>query len=300
MEYKKILLIINPKAGIPSHRYNVFDIIEEFCRKECLTTTLTTLKEGDAVSLVLKNASAHDMVVCSGGDGTLNEIVNAIIKSGVNIPIGYIPTGSTNDMARTLSIPKKTKKAAEIISEGVPKPFDIGSFGSQKYFCYTASFGAFTRISYSTPRKLKNVFGHFAYVLDGIAKAGMELTPHKVKVKCEGFEAEDEFILGGVFNARSVAGLLKLDKCGVETDDGFFELMLIKMPKTADELYRTIKNLKHQVFTDETVIFKRVKWAEFEFEKETAWSLDGENGGETKKVRIENLKHAVSIFGKKE
>ena len=130
MEYKKILLIINPKAGIPSHRYNVFDIIEEFCRKECLTTTLTTLKEGDAVSLVLKNASAHDMVVCSGGDGTLNEIVNAILKSGVNIPIGYIPTGSTNDMARTLSIPKKTKKAAEIISEGVPKPFDIGSFGS--------------------------------------------------------------------------------------------------------------------------------------------------------------------------
>ena len=187
-----------------------------------------------------------------------------------------------------------------LIMEGVPKPFDVGKFGEDKYFCYTASFGAFTRISYSTPRKLKNVFGHFAYVLEGIAKAGMELVPHKVHVKTEDFETEGEFILGGIFNSRSVAGLIKLDKCGVETDDGLFELMLIRMPKTADELNRTSKNLNKQIFTDQTVIFKRVRWAEFTFENPTAWSLDGESGGETKTVRIENMKHAVSIMGKED
>ncbi len=300
MDYKKILLVINPKAGITKYHYNIFDIIEAFCKKDCITSTFTTLKEGDTVRLVYDNALNHDMVVCCGGDGTLNETVSALLRSGAEIPIGYIPSGSTNDMARTLSIPKKPKKAAELIMEGEPKPFDIGAFGDDKYFCYTASFGAFTRISYSTPRKLKNVFGHFAYVLDAIAKAGMELVPHTVSVKTEDFSTGGEFILGGVFNARSVAGLIKLNKCGVQTDDGLFELMLIRMPKTADELYRTIKNLEKQIFTDETVIFKRVKWAEFSFEKPTAWSLDGENGGETKSVRIENLKHAVSIMGKRD
>lgn len=300
MDYKKILLIINPKAGITSHRYNIFDIIESFCKRGCITSTLTTLKAGDAVSLTEQNANTHDMVVCSGGDGTLNETVTGLLKAGANLPIGYIPSGSTNDMARTLEIPRKPKKAAELIMEGEPKPFDIGKFGSDRYFCYTASFGAFTRVSYSAPRKLKNVFGHFAYVLDAIAKMGSELVPIEVSVKTEEFVTEGEFLLGGIFNAKSVAGLIKLDKCGVELDDGLFELILIRKPKNPEELVRTIDNLKRQIFTDETVIFKKVRWAQFTFKKPTPWSLDGERGGEVETVRIENLEHAVSIFGKKQ
>jgi len=300
MDFKKILLIINPKAGITHHRYKIFDIIKSFCERECLTTTLSTLKEGDTIRYVKSNAKSHDMVVCCGGDGTLNETISGLMQAGIERPIGYIPSGSTNDMARTLAIPTKPIKAAELIMEGVPKPFDIGKFGDDKYFCYTASFGAFTRVSYSTPRKLKNVFGHFAYVLDGIAKASEELVPIKVKVKADNFETEGEFILGGIFNARSVAGLIKLDKCDVVLDDGLFELILIRNPKNPDDLYRTIKNIKQQDFTDDAIIFRRVKSAEFTFETPTAWSLDGESGGETKTVVIENLKHAVSIFGKKD
>ncbi len=300
MDFKKILLIINPKAGVTKHRYNIFDIIESFCKRDCVTTTLTTLKEGDAVTYVKKNAKGHDMVVCCGGDGTLNETVSALMEQNLNIPIGYIPSGSTNDVARTLCIPRKPKKAAELIMEGEPKPFDVGKFSNKQYFCYTASFGAFTRISYSTPRKLKNLFGHFAYVLDGIAKASEELVPHNVKVKADDFEVEGEFLLGGVFNARSVAGLITLDRCDVVLDDGLFELILIRMPKSADNLYRTIKNIKHQNFTDDAIIFRRVKSAFFEFKEPTAWSLDGENGGAVKSVDIQNLKHAVNIFGKKD
>lgn len=300
MDYKKILLVINPKAGITRQRYNVFDIIESFCQRDCITTTLTTLKEGDAVRLVEKNAAEHDMVVCSGGDGTLNETVSALMRKGVNIPIGYIPSGSTNDMAKTLGIPVKTKKAAELIMEGVPHPFDVGLFGEDKYFCYTASFGAFTKVSYSTPRKLKNMFGHFAYILSGVSNAGAELVPHYVKVRAENFEVEGEFLLGGMFNSKSVAGLIQLDKCGVLLDDGEFELILIRKPKNADALYRTINDLSRQKFSDETVIMRRVKSAEFIFEKPTAWSLDGEFGGETQSVKVQNMHHAISVFGKKD
>lgn len=300
MDYKKILLIINPKAGITNHRYNIFDIIESFCKRDCITSTLTTLREGDAVRLVAQNAKDHDMVVCSGGDGTINEIVSALLKNKVNIPIGYIPSGSTNDMARTLQIPTKPKKAAELIMEGEPKPFDVGLFGEDRYFCYTASFGAFTKVSYSTPQKLKNMFGHFAYVLSGVAKAAEELVPHKVKVVTDNFTVEGEFLLGGLFNARSVAGLIKLDKCDVDLADGEFELILIRKPKNADMLYRTIKDLQKQRFSDETVIIRRVKSAEFFFETPTGWSLDGERGGEVSSVKIQNLKHAVSFFGRKD
>lgn len=300
MDYKKILLIINPKAGITRHRYNIFDIIKEFCEHDCITSTLTTLKEGDAVRLVSENAKDHDMVVCSGGDGTINETVSALLSSGVNIPIGYIPAGSTNDMARTLDLPLKPKKSANLIMNGTPKPFDVGLFGENRYFCYTASFGAFTRVSYSTPQKLKNMFGHFAYVLTGVAKAAEELVPHKVKVKADEYEFEGEFLLGGFFNARSVAGLIKLNKCGVDLDDGKFELILVRKPENADMLYRTIKDLQKQRFSDDTVIMRRVSSAEFIFEKDTAWSLDGENGGSVSSVKLQNLKHAVSIFGRNE
>lgn len=299
MDFKKILLVINPKAGLTQQRYNVFDIIESFCERDCITTTLTTLREGDAVRLVEKNAAEHEMVVCSGGDGTLNETVTALLKSGVNIPIGYIPSGSTNDMARTLAIPKKNKKAAEFIMEGEPKPFDVGLFGKDKYFCYTASFGAFTKISYSTPRKLKNVFGHFAYVITGVAKAFEELVSREAYVEADGMKFEGEFLLGGVFNSRSVAGLIKLDKSDIVLDDGLFELILIRKPKNTDALYKILNELSRQRFTDEHVIFRRVKNAKFTFKNPTPWSLDGEFGGDVSEVEINNLKHAVSIFGKK-
>lgn len=300
MDYKKILLVINPKAGITSQRYSVFDIIESFCERDCLTTTLTTLKEGDAVRLVSENAAEHDMVVCSGGDGTLNEVVSALMRTKADIPIGYIPSGSTNDMARTLEIPVKTKKAAELIMEGEPHPFDVGVFGKDRYFCYTASFGAFTKVSYSTPRKLKNIFGHFAYILQGVSSAIEELVPHHVKVEADGFEIEGDFLLGGLFNSKSVAGLIKLDKCGLKLDDGKFELILIRKPKNADHLRRIVKDLGRQRFSDDTVILRRVSSAQFTFDKPTPWSLDGEYGGKTQSVFLENKKHAVSIFGEKE
>ncbi len=296
MEFKKILLIINPKAGITNHRYNIFDIIEAFCKRGCITSTLTTLKEGDAIRLVTENAAEHDMVVCSGGDGTLNETVSALLKAGVNIPIGYIPSGSTNDMARTLKLPLKPKKAAELIMEGSLAPLDVGLFSDDRYFCYTASFGAFTKISYSTPQKLKNLFGHFAYVLSGVAKAAEELTTHRVKVIADDFSVEGEFLLGGLFNTHSVAGLVRLDKCGVDLADGEFELILIRKPQNADMLYRTIKNLQKQIFTDDTIIMRRVKSAQFIFEKPTGWSLDGESGGEVSSVKIGIQKHALSFF----
>jgi len=294
------LMIINPVSGkmiLAKYFTDISRILTE--AGYTLDVRLTTAKD-DARKIIESCGGDFDTVICCGGDGTLNETISGLMQAGIERPIGYIPSGSTNDMARTLAIPTKPIKAAELIMEGVPKPFDIGKFGDDKYFCYTASFGAFTRVSYSTPRKLKNVFGHFAYVLDGIAKASEELVPIKVKVKADNFETEGEFILGGIFNARSVAGLIKLDKCDVVLDDGLFELILIRNPKNPDDLYRTIKNIKQQDFTDDAIIFRRVKSAEFTFETPTAWSLDGESGGETKTVVIENLKHAVSIFGKKD
>ena len=297
MKYKKILLVINPGAGQRRNRFSVFDISEAFCKRGCWTTTLTTLAAGDAVRLVEHNAAEHDMVVCSGGDGTLNETVTALMRCGVQIPIGYIPAGSTNDMARTLDIPVRIRRAAELVMEGEPFPFDVGRFGEDRYFCYTASFGAFTKVSYSTPRWLKNILGHFAYILSGVTKAFEELVPYQAHVVTDnGFETEGEFLLGGVFNARSVGGLIRLDRSGVGLDDGKFELLMIRRPKSVDGLYRIISDLSKQRFCDETVLMRRVRWAEFTFEKPTAWSLDGERGGETTRVRIENLQGAVSIF----
>lgn len=297
MQYKKILLIVNPKAGLSNFsRYNVFDIIVEFCENDCITTTFTTLKEGDATRLTEEYAKDYDMIVCSGGDGTLNETVSALMRKGINIPIGYIPSGSTNDMARTLEIPLKVKRAAKLIMSSDAKPFDVGKFCDDKYFCYTASFGAFTKVSYSTPRKLKNIFGHMAYIFKGISSAIEELVPINAKIEADGEIYEGEFILGGIFNAKSVGGLVRLDKSDVLLDDGKFELLLIKNPKNLDVLNKILNGLSKQKFDNEHIIMKKVSSAVFTFEDEVPWSLDGEFGGKTKRAEIKNLHNAISII----
>lgn len=294
-EKPKVLLIVNPHAGKMKSKIGMFDIISLLSSKGYLVTAHCTTGPKDATETVLTQTAGHDMVVCCGGDGTLNEVISGMVQLEKPVPIGYVPTGSTNDYARTLGIPAKIKKAAKIMSMGTPTPLDVGRLNEDIYFTYVASFGAFTKLSYKTPQRMKNKLGHLAYVLGGIQQIS-EIHPYRAKITTDRFSAEGDFIFGAITNTTSLGGVLNLNKRDVDLSDGKFEVLLIRQPQNTLELTDILNGLVRQQYDARHIFFFRTNHLELEFESDASWTVDGEFGGSHQRVVIENLHKAIEII----
>lgn len=292
---KKVLLIVNSHAGTQRSRAGLFDIVDTLCNHECEVTVHMTLQQGDATHFVERYAPLHDQIVCCGGDGTLNEVINGIMRSEKRLPIGYVPAGSTNDFASSLKLPKKLKDATENAIEGYPHAHDIGSFNG-RYFSYIASLGAFTKVSYTTPQRLKNLFGHAAYILEGAKDIG-GITPFSLRLETDERTVEGEFLFGSISNSTSVAGLFRLNPLDVRLDDGQFEVMLIRNPKNPSlAMSRILHCLVRQEYDPEYIVFFHASKLQIISDKPLSWTLDGECGGAHTHVKIENIHNAIEII----
>ena len=219
---KKMLFIFNPKAGKGKIKTNLLDIVDIFSGHDYEIIIRATQAPKDAYQKAKEYADSVDLIVCSGGDGTLDEVVTGIMEAGSQVPIGYIPAGSTNDFANSLFMPKNMVKAAEMIMEEELYHCDIGRF-NQQTFAYVAAFGLFTDVSYETDQDLKNVLGHVAYVLEGVKRL-FDIKSYHMKVTSDEIEIEDDFIVGMVTNSRSVGGFKNLTGKNVDMNDGLFEV----------------------------------------------------------------------------
>lgn len=288
-----VLLVINPCAGKTSKRPQVYDIIKLFPENYHFTTEFTRCS-GDATRIVKEKIDGHDMVVCAGGDGTLNEVINGIMDLPKRVPIGYIPIGSTNDLANTLGIPSQLDKAVENILTGHMNWYDVGLFNN-RYFTYTSAFGAFTKSSYNTPQKLKNRFGHAAYIMNGLTEWKNIENIHAV-VECDQGTFEGEFAFGTITDSTSVAGLFKLNEDEVRLDDGKFELVLISAIKNLAQAPSLLRQMQKQNYDGKKIFMFHTSKVKITFDKEIPWTVDGEFGGEHKEVIAHNLSRAVRIF----
>ncbi len=295
MDTKKLLLIYNPKSGTGKIKGKLSDVID-MCVKEGYEVTIRpTQAKMDAMEYLEENASRYDKVICSGGDGTLDEVVKGILASGTSLPIGYIPAGSTNDFAGSLGISSTTMKAAKTAVYGQPFVCDIGKF-NHDYFVYVAAFGILTEVSYETDQKVKNVLGHMAYVLEGIRSFGLNSTKsYSMSVIADERIIKDDFIYGMVSNSASIGGFKALPQGDVKLDDGEFEVLLIKYPRSLEEVNLITSSLLAQDPDPEYVYYFKTSHLEIHSEEEVAWSLDGENGGQHKDVEITNLNRAFTI-----
>lgn len=300
---KKVLFIVNPHSGKGLIKNHLLDIIDILVKSGCEVTVYPTQDRGDAVKLMRERKKSYDLVVCSGGDGTLDEIVTGMIQSGFRTTIGYIPAGSTNDFANSLKLPSSMKKAAEIVAKGKAFPCDVGRFNDD-VFVYIAAFGLFTEVSYGTPQEMKNMLGHMAYILEGVKHLQNVKSSHlKVTYVSETGEnniLEDEFIFGMVTNSHSVGGFKSIAgnvfKGEVALDDGLFEVTLIKMPKNPMELNSILAALTIQnIDTKYMYSFKSARLT-IESLTEVAWTLDGEFGGNHKKAELVNDRRAMDIM----
>ena len=242
-----LLLVINPCAGQRKSQKYLADIIGIFNRAGYTVLTFITGQSGDGEAAVLQYAAEIDLIVCCGGDGTFNETASGVLKSGRDIPIGYIPAGSTNDFAASLHLSNDLLQAARDIVEGQLVHLDIGCF-SGRYFSYIASFGAFTRTSYTTPQNLKNLLGHTAYILSGIQELS-QLKSHLLRFELEdGTVIEDRFLFGAISNSTSVGGILTLAEDRVDMSDGKLELLLIREPRDLIELADCVRAIQRQTY----------------------------------------------------
>lgn len=298
-EVKKALLILNPKAGKMKIKKNMFNLVKAFCEEGYATTVLTTLKQGDAVAYAKAYAKNHDICICCGGDGTLNEVITGLFLSDSFPPIGLIPAGSTNDMARTLNLSTHIHSACNVIMNGTPIYHDIGLMNNELYFSYICSFGAFTKVSYKTPQWAKNIFGKSAYIVDGIKQVS-KIHPYKMHIKADDTELHGEFLFGSISNAKSIAGLLRFNESDVDLNDGKFEVLLVKNPPKAINLPEIFDNLMRKKYDNPNVVFLHASNIEIEFEEgsEASFTTDGEFAGRHKKVVIENLHNRVQILQK--
>lgn len=290
---KKMLFVYNPKAGKAQIRSKLADILDVFARAGYELTVCPTQKREDARMLVARRSRDYDLVVCSGGDGTLDETVTGMMESGFRTPIGYIPAGSTNDFGGSLALPKNMVKAAQTIVEGRNFPCDMGSF-NEDVFVYIAAFGLFTDVSYETGQDMKNVLGHMAYILEGMKRLSA-VKSYSMRVACEDKVIEDDFIFGMITNSVSVGGFKNITGKNVKLDDGVFEVTLIKNPKNPVELNNIMLSLLNRDIDTKSMYCFRTAELELESAEPVAWTLDGENGGVHRSVHIRNLHQAIEI-----
>ena len=295
---KKMLLIVNPAAGKKKAPKVLTKIISIFNRAGYAVSVYITAARNEATEIVAQRADQVDLIVCAGGDGTFNETVSGLLQSGVDIPIGYIPAGSTNDFAASLKLPMKPLKAAQAIAEGKPVSYDIGLFGD-RHFAYVASFGAFTKSSYATSQSVKNALGHTAYLLNGVTELAHI---HKIPVKLEldGEVIEDEFLFGAICNSTSVGGIIKLDPSQVDMSDGLFEVFLVRSPKKLSDLRKFLRDVSRKKFDSPMVTFRSAKNVTVYADPEMSWTLDGEHAAGHEKIEIINRHHAIRLIQKED
>ena len=291
---KKLLFVVNGHSGKGQIKNKLLDIIDIMIKEGYHVQVHTTQEREDATKVVREQAKYYDLVVCSGGDGTLDEAVTGMMQSEVRTPLGYIPAGSTNDFANSLEIPKDMIQAAKTAVLGVPFSCDVGEFNGD-YFIYVAAFGIFTDVSYATSQELKNALGHVSYILEG-SKRLHTIKSYHMRVEYDGNEIEGDFLLGMITNSTSVGGFKNMTGKDVKLDDGLFEVTLIHKPKNIIELNTIIASLTN--LKDETDLIDsfRADSVKFYSEEEIPWTLDGEFGGDHKEVQIKDHCKAVDIM----
>ena len=291
---KKMLFVYNPKAGRAQIRNKLADVLDLFAEEGYEVTVCPTRGPGDAREAVENREDRYDLVVCSGGDGTLDEVVTGMVKSGFITPIGYIPAGSTNDFGGSLILPKKVLNAASVAVRGRDFACDIGAF-NEDVFVYIAAFGLFTEVSYGTDQEIKNVLGHMAYILEGM-KSLTNIRSYPMRITFEDRVIEDDFIFGMITNSASVGGFKGITGKKVKLDDGVFEVTLIKRPTNPVEWNNIMVALLNRDIDAECMYSFRTASLRVECEEEVAWTLDGEFGGNHKQVNIRNLNRRMHFI----
>jgi len=294
---KKLLYIYNPNAGRQRSKEVLAEVLSVLSAEGYLLTVVPTAGPGDALKAARELAPTHDRLVCCGGDGTLNEVVSGLLQlEEQDRPVvGYLPMGSANDFSRSLNLPKSIAEQAKIAANGASRTVDMGD-SSGHPFTYVTAFGLFTEVSYSTPQSMKNMLGHFAYLLEGAGQL-MSIPSYHMTITADGGQIiEGEFIYGMVGNTVSVGGVMSLPKNLVKFDDGQFEVLLVRKPRNIKDWQDMISFLSQLTLPRSGAVEAfSAKEIQFHCDRPVAWTVDGEFGGERPDTIVKVLPKTIQV-----
>lgn len=290
MESGRYLLIVNPAAGHRGAKRALYPLLRRLCQGEEAATVYATSAPGEARRVAGKYGAHFSRLICCGGDGTLSEVLGGLLEAGVRTPVGYVPMGTTNDLAHSLGLPRRLSRAIDLAVSGAPQGYDVGLINETRMFDYVACFGAFADTSYATPQGLKNALGWPAYLLFGLTRV-FALKPLRLALLADGRRIEGDFYFGSVSNSRRIAGLIDLRQAGVCFDDGLLEVLLIRRPPSAQAL----RALARGHIDERSFVFLRARELTFRFAAPTPWTLDGERAGPFSQARVRCLPRAMRL-----
>lgn len=295
MNEKKLLLIVNPCSGRAKMRTELLKVVEILSAADYSVTVYPTKDKGDATLKVSTlSEGEYDLIVVCGGDGTLNEVITGLMQAKIHCKLGYIPSGTLNEWSSGLNISRVIPTAAKDITTGKEVTLDIGKFGD-KYFSYTASFGAFTSASYSAPQEIKNVLGQAAYVFEGVKSLG-NIKPIHLKFICNDREIEGDFLFGAISNSMSVGGIVKFDDSVVKLNDGLFEVLLIRNPDNILKLQPLVDGILKKDLSKEGMEFFHTSKITVIGGEGVSWTLDGEYAEGKEEIEITNIHNAINLI----
>ncbi|MBR2731893.1 MAG: YegS/Rv2252/BmrU family lipid kinase, partial [Clostridia bacterium] len=293
----------NPRSGSSFRRPSAEKIAASFDPQRFNVEIAQTVCRGQATQIARTRGPAYDLVVCCGGDGTLNEVITGLMRAQRRPGLGYIPIGTTNDMAAAIGIPTDLQQAAALIMDGHTRALDIGQW-NDRYFSYVACFGLGVHVSYKTPQLMKNLFGYSAYMINGFGFQTIptlrQVRPRHIRIEFDnGQVLEDDFYFGTVSNATTVAGMFHFNPGDVLLNDGEFELLLVRRLKKPTDIFRMIRRIKARDYDGDSLIYQKITGARFLFDAPEPWSLDGEFGGRPEIADFRLLPQAIEIFAPK-
>lgn len=291
-----VLTIVNPTSGKGKIEENIDEIKRNIKEQGMENEIVLTQKEKNAKQILDENKENKDLILVCGGDGTLNETVTSMIENKLeNVTLSFIPLGTTNDLARTLNIPIKDISITKKLLQTTAKRIDIGKWNENRYFCYVAAFGVITDVAYKTSQKAKHKYGRLAYYINAI-KELVKIPTYKMKLRYDNKHIEDEFIYGGITNSESIAGFKWFAKGEIQLDDGLFEGIFIRKPRTIFGYFKILSSFfKKDYHKNEYILFTQAKNFEIEAEENIKWTIDGEFAGEQKNVKIENMQKEIEL-----
>ena len=295
---KKLLFVYNPHSGKGQIKEHLADIIDVFTKGGYEVTAHPTQARNDAYETVKSRGGDFDLVVCSGGDGTTNEMIKGIMEGGHHVPVGTIPAGTMNDFATSLGIPKHMPDAARAIVNGTPEYVDVGAF-NDRYFTYVAAFGVFTEVSYATDQQLKNSLGAVAYIIGAMKEAAKKSDlsgKYRLTIDVNGQKVTDDFIYGMVANSLSVGGIKGLAGKDICMNDGLFEGLFIKKPNSIIELNQILSALIKHEFDSPFIYYFKSSEFHFTTDEDIPWTLDGEYGGSEPDISLCTLHKVIQIM----
>lgn len=293
---KKLLLIYNPCSGKGGIIRALPDIIAIFTADGYDVTAHPTARQLDGQEFIAQYGAEYDLVVGCGGDGTLHELFRGLVPHK-DLKCGYIPAGTVNDFASSLNIPRVMTQAADLIVRGNFRKIDVGLLNGER-FAYVAAFGAFSEVSYSTDRGLKNVFGAFAYFLEGVKLFDLRYFSEKsrrLKITSGSDVYEGDFVFGMVGNTLSVAGMTRLLPDGASMEDGMLDCLFFRTPKNIADLDKIRAEVYGSAECGTNVIRLRTDRLIVESSEDIDWDADGEFGGSFSRAEIAVQPAAINI-----